>query len=75
MEPEVKAFLKRVANSIFAGLAWMAINSTFGIMYDFAFIHDKLSLANILFYIWFVVSLGLLLWFYIRLWKKPLEEQ
>jgi hypothetical protein len=73
MEPEVRAFLIRVANSIFVGLGWMAINSTLGIMYDFAFIHGKLSLANILFYIWFVASLALLLWFYIRLWKKPLQ--
>ncbi len=74
MEPEVRAFLIRVAQSIFVGLAWMSINSTFGIMYDFAFIHNKLSLANILFYIWFIVSLALLLWFYIRLWKKSLQE-
>jgi hypothetical protein len=72
MEPEVRAFLIRVAQSIFVGLAWMAINSTLGIMYDYAFIHDRLSLANILFYIWFVASIGLLLWFYIHLWKKPL---
>jgi hypothetical protein len=74
MEPEVRAFLIRVAQSIFIGLAWMAINSTFGIMYDFAFIHNKLSLANILFYIWFIVSLALLLWFYIRLWRKSMQE-
>jgi len=73
MEPEVRAFLIRVAQSIFVGLAWMAINSTLGIMYDYAFIHDKLSLANILFYIWFVASLGLLLWFYVHLWKKSLQ--
>ena len=73
MEPEVRAFLIRVAQTIFVGLLWMAINSTLGIMYDFAFIHDKLSLTNILFYIWFVTSLGLLLWFYIHLWKKSLQ--
>ena len=73
MEPEVAAFLKRISTSIFVGILWMVINSTFGIMYDFAFVHDKITLGNILFYIWFIVSLPLLLWFYIRLWKKPAE--
>ena len=73
MEPEVAAFLKRISTSIFVGILWMVINSTFGIMYDFAFVHDKITLGNILFYIWLVVSLPLLLWFYIRLWKKPAE--
>ena len=73
MEPEVAAFLKRISTSIFVGILWMVINSTFGIMYDFAFVHDKITLGNILFYIWFIVSLPLLLWFYIRLWKKPVE--
>ena len=73
MEPEVAAFLKRISTSIFVGILWMVINSTFGIMYDFAFVHDKITLGNILFYIWLVVSLPLLLWFYMRLWKKPAE--
>ncbi|HRH61459.1 MAG TPA: hypothetical protein PL045_12855 [Chitinophagaceae bacterium] len=73
MEPEIKEFLKRVASSVFVGLLWMALNSTFGIMYDFAFIHDKLSLGNILYYIFFVASLTALIWYYIRQWKKPLQ--
>lgn len=74
MEPEIKAFLVRVAQTVFMGLLWMAVNSTLGIMFDLAFIHEKISLANILFYVWFVISLALLLWFYIRLWKKPLQQ-
>ena len=69
----MRAFLIRVAQTIFVGLAWMAINSTVGIMFDFAFIHDQLSIGNVLFYIWFIASFALLLWFYIRLWKKPLQ--
>lgn len=73
MEPEVVEFLKRISTSIFVGLLWMGINSTFGIMYDYAFVHDTITLGNILFYIWFIISLPLLLWFYVRLWKKPAE--
>ena len=71
MEPEVKAFLQRIMYSIFIWFTWMAMNSTFGIMFDFAFIHESVSLGNIIFYIWFVISTAFMLWLYVRLWKKP----
>lgn len=74
MEPEVKEFLKRIMYSLFMGLLWMALNSTFGIMFDFAFVHDSVSVGNIIFYIWFLASLAALIWFYVRLWKKPLQN-
>ncbi len=73
MEPEVREFLKRISLSLGVGILWMALNSTFGIMYDYAFIHDSVTIGNIIFYIWFPVSIFLLIWFYIRLWKKPIE--
>ena len=70
MEPEMVAFLKRISTSIFVGVLWMLINSTFGIMYDYAFVHDAISPGNIIFYIWFIASIPLLIWFYMRLWKN-----
>ncbi|MEP6512403.1 MAG: hypothetical protein ABJA79_00945 [Parafilimonas sp.] len=70
MEPEAKEFLQRVSFTLLAGLVWMAINSTAGIMYNYAFIEGKLRIGNIIFYVWLVVSFVLLLWFYIRLWKS-----
>jgi len=73
MEPEVREFLKRIVLSLSVGIFWMAINSTLGIMYDFAFVHESVSLSNIIFYIWFLASLALLLWYFVRLWKKPIE--
>lgn len=73
VEPGVKKYLLRIVNTLSLGLLWLALNSTAGIMYDLAFIHDHVTLGNILFYIWFVVSLGLFLWYVIRLWKEPLD--
>jgi hypothetical protein len=73
MEPEVREFLKRIVLSLSVGIFWMAINSTLGIMYDFAFVHGSVSAGNIIFYIWFLASLALLLWYFVRLWKKPIE--
>ena len=74
MEPEIKEFLLRVAKTVFMGLLWMAVNSTIGIMFDLAFIHEKISLLNIIFYVWFIITLALLVWYYVRLWRKPLSD-
>lgn len=73
MEPGVKEYLKRIINTISLSLLWMITNSTAGIMYDQAFVHDKIRLGNILFYVWFFLSLGALLWYVIRLWSKPID--
>ncbi|SJZ80784.1 hypothetical protein SAMN04488132_104333 [Sediminibacterium ginsengisoli] len=73
MEPGVKEYMIRILNTLSVGLLWMAINSTAGIMYDLAFIHDHVRTVNILFYIWFVISLAAYLWYVFRLWRKPIK--
>ncbi|BFG71417.1 hypothetical protein KACHI17_22980 [Sediminibacterium sp. KACHI17] len=73
LEPAVRKYLLRIVNTLSLGLLWLALNSTFGIMYDYAFIHDTIKLGNILFYCFFVASLTAYLWYIIRLWSKPLN--
>ena len=73
MEPGVKEYLLRIINTLSVGLIWLAINSSFGIMYDYAFIHDHVTTGNIVFYIWFVISFTIFLWWVIRLWSKPID--
>ncbi|CAN5272939.1 hypothetical protein BH11BAC6_BH11BAC6_14290 [soil metagenome] len=73
MEPEVRAFLQRISYSLGIGLLWMILNTAAGIRFDLAFIHGSISTGNIIFYIWFVISTVLMLWLYVRLWKKPLQ--
>jgi hypothetical protein len=73
MEPGVRKYLLRIVNTLSLGLLWLALNSTFGIMYDYAFIHDRLGIGNILFYIWFLASLGAYLWWVVWVWSKPLD--
>ncbi|HEX4849428.1 MAG TPA: hypothetical protein VFV08_01415 [Puia sp.] len=70
MEPEVKDFLKRIVWSVFFGLSWLMLNMTLGIYYDLLFIHDKISIGNIIFYIFSIASLVALIWFYSKTWKK-----
>jgi hypothetical protein len=73
MEPIVKRYLIRILNTLSVGLFWLAINSTAGIMYDLAFVHDHIMLKNILFYIWFLLSLAGFIWYVVWLWSKPLK--
>ena len=73
MEPGFKEYLLRIINTLSVGLIWLAINSSFGIMYDYAFIHDHVTTGNIIFYIWFLISFTTFLWWVIRLWSKPID--
>ncbi len=68
MEPEAAAFLKRVANSLVIGFIWLAVNATAAIKGDNAFIGDHISIGNIVFYIWFILSLVILIILYKKIW-------
>ncbi|MEJ7828223.1 MAG: hypothetical protein WKF91_08515 [Segetibacter sp.] len=70
MEPEMVAFLKRIGLTIFLALLWLAINATAAIKGDNAFIGDHITIGNVLFYLWFVISLVILLWIFKRMWYK-----
>jgi len=70
MEPEMVAFLKRISLTILIALLWLAINATAAIKGDNAFIGKHITIGNVLFYVWFVISLVILLWIYKRMWLK-----
>ena len=67
MEPEVLAFLKRVALSIFVAFCWLAINVILGVKFDLAEVEGHITIGNILYYIWLAGSLILILFFFLRL--------
>ncbi|MBN9296692.1 MAG: hypothetical protein J0I41_06760 [Filimonas sp.] len=73
LEPDIRAFFKRIGLTLLSALTWLLFNTTIGIMYDFAFIEEKLTTGNIIFYAWILVSFVLLIVFIYRLWKKPLH--
>jgi hypothetical protein len=70
VEPEAQDFLKKIAWSVFYGIAWMMINMTFGIYLRLFFIEGKIRITNILFYIFFLITLIALVRFYYRTWKQ-----
>lgn len=73
MDPKLVQYLKRIVKTIFVGLLWMAINVRLGVMGGYAFAEGDLKISNIIFYIWFVISLAALLFFFYKVWNKPLD--
>jgi hypothetical protein len=73
MEPELKLFFSKIIRSLSMGILWLLINMTLGIFFDFGFIHSGISLANILFYIFMLVTLYGLIWYLLKVWKENLQ--
>jgi len=69
MEPDVKAFLLLIVQTISMGMLWLLINMTVGIYFNFAFFEGTPSLGNILYYIFFLISLFLLILYFRKNWK------
>ena len=69
MEPEVKAFLLLIIQSLSMAMLWMMVNMTAGIYFNLAFFEDKLSIWNILYYIFFLGTLVLLIIYFRKKWK------
>ena len=69
MEPEVREFLIRIVQTLSMGLLWMLVNMTAGIYFGFGFFDDKPSFANYIYYVFFLISLGLLILYFRKKWK------
>lgn len=69
MEPEVVAFLKKVSKSIMIAFLWLVVNAVAAIWNDHAFVGDHVTVANVLFYIWFIISVVLLIYLLRRMWQ------
>ncbi|MHA4843065.1 hypothetical protein ACX0G7_02820 [Flavitalea antarctica] len=68
MEEDAKQFLLRVVRSLTAALLWLFINMTLGIYIGLLLFDHAPSTANIIFYIWFILSIGLLIRYLMKVW-------
>lgn len=75
MEPEVVAFLKRVGLSMSIAFFWLSINTIVGIKFNLAFIDTKMTVGNVIFYVWMVGSFLGMLWFFVRLWRESFKPK
>jgi len=74
MEPDIKIHFKKVGYSFFAGLLWLLVNVTAGIYFRLAIIEKGLAWFNMVFYGWFVVSIGLLVYYLYRTWGRGVRR-
>jgi hypothetical protein len=72
MEPDVREFLVRIMQTISMSVVWLLVNMTLGIYFNFAFFENSPSIWNYLFYLWFLISFGLLLYYFHKKWKGKL---
>lgn len=75
MEEDARELLKRTLMTVSVGSLWLLINSTLGIMFGWFFFDGAPGLGNIIFYAWFLASLGLLIWYFIRIWRKGIHQE
>lgn len=69
-EPETKKYLLKVLNSFAIGMLWLILNVLGGLYWGFGIVDKKISVYNILFFLWFISSLLALLYYYYSRWKK-----
>lgn len=74
MEPDARAFLVLIMQTISMTLLWMLVNMTAGIYFNLAFFEGRPSLANVLYYIFFLITFTLLLLYFKKKWKGFKEE-
>ena len=70
MEEDASRFLKRIVWSISSGLLWLILNLGLGMYNGWIVPEQGISTANIVFYIWMLLSLGILIWVNYKIWKE-----
>lgn len=75
MEDDARELLRRTLMTVSVGSLWLLVNSTLGIMFGWFFFDNKPTLGNYLFYLWFLLSLGGIIWYFIKTWKDDLHQE
>ena len=75
IEPEVKDFLKRVMQTVSTGMLFLLVHMTFGLYLNWGFYEDRISIGNIVYYIFLAGSFSGLIYYYYKLWKDRLGKR
>lgn len=70
MEPEIKRMLMKIVQVISVLTLWAMITIFFGLYLEWAMIRGSFNAFNAIFYVWFVISLTVLIYFFYRVWKS-----
>ena len=69
----MREFFLRIVYTMCIVIVWMLLNSSIGIMLQWGFIYDRVSVGNIIFYLWLIASLLFSIWKIWNIWKEPLD--
>ena len=75
IEPEVKDFLKRILQTVSMGMLFLIVHMTFGLYLNWGFYEEKISVGNVVYYFFLILSLVGLLLYYNKLWKSRLTKK
>lgn len=70
MDPEIKAYFRKIMKSFAVGGLWLVVIGNMAFAFGLAVVRVELRWYNTAFYLFFLVSLSLLLWFFYRVWRK-----
>ena len=69
IDPEVKRYFRKIMSSFSTGLLWMLVTTTAGFYFNLAIIHGEVRWYNIVFYLFFLITLVLFVWYLYKTWK------
>lgn len=75
MENDAKDFLLRVVRTLTSALLWLIVNVFIGIYMGWMFFYSKPTAGNYIFYIWMLGSLIALVFYFRKLWSRPLISE
>lgn len=75
IEPETKAYLKKVIKSFFMGAIWLLVLMTLGLFMGMGIVQEGWRWYNYAFYIFFALSFAWLMRYYYRNWKSDFERE
>lgn len=70
MEPDIRDYLRKVLKTVSAGMLFLIFHMTIGIFLNWAFFEGTIGVGNILYYILLLATLGGLIAYFMRLWKR-----
>lgn len=69
VEPETKAFLVKVVNTVGYIVLWAMLNMIIGIFLGWAFYSDSPKVGNYVYYVFLLATTVMLLWLLYKKWK------
>lgn len=69
-DPDVKRYFRKILNTISVGLFWLMSAAAAGLYFGLAVPAGHFTIANIIFYVVLLLTFGLLIRYFFRLWKS-----